>query len=611
MPTTLNAVADWEAVGAGFSLRRSTLTSIILVALLQTHQTNAAFVDVSALAGANLTHGYTDDGPALEADQPAAGVAAGDYDRDGWPDLYVTRGTLAPNSLLHNNHDGTFTDVAAGAGVAVQDHGTGPLFADVDGDGWVDLLVLGVQGAGVRLFHNNQDGTFAEVTASSGLDVVSRDSFSASMGDYDRDGDLDLFVTHWATFGRGGSTQQLWKNDGHGHFSDVSRTSQVMRVFVEDADDDYRDFSFTANFVDYDDDGWPDLLISADFGTTKLLHNEHDGTFRNATTTVLSDENGMGSAIGDYDNDGLVDWFVSSIWDPDGQAPPDGFWGASGNRLYHNVGGRFVDATDMAGVRRGYWGWGSSFADLDNDGWLDLVHVNGWGPRSSPAPHNFHDDPTRCFLNQHDGTLREASAELGLMDTRQGRGIVAFDYDRDGDIDLMIANHEEPTRLFRNDAAATSWLGIGLRGTAANTQGIGAKITVQANGIHQRRDVRAGNNFVSQDPAEAHVGLGTAARAAEVRVDWLEPDTQPTVWHDVPADEVVQIPHPDWLAHRCAGDCDGDGVTRIDDILKLVAMALDRQPPARCGALEAYPVAVDQIVRALHAALDVCVASPA
>jgi hypothetical protein len=210
--------------------------------------------------------------------------------------------------------------------------------------------------------------------------------------------------------------------------------------------------------------------------------------------------------VGDYDNDGILDWFVSSVWDPDGPAGEN--WYASGNRLYRGRGdGTFDDVTDAAGVREGFWGWGSTFADFDNDGHLDIFHVNGW--YSSSAAAQFLMDPSRLFVANGDGTFTERSAEVGLNDTGMGRGVVAFDYDRDGDLDLFVANGQGPSRLWRNDSPpGNHWLGLRLRGRAPNTEAIGARIWVRTGGTTQLRELRAGSNFESQDPAEAHFGLG-------------------------------------------------------------------------------------------------------
>jgi enediyne biosynthesis protein E4 len=507
-----------------------------------------SFVDVTAAAGLDYQHGYLDDFFS-SARFTAGGVAAGDYDGDGWIDLYVVRGTVGPNLLFHNRGDGTFEEVGAAAGVAL-DHslGSGPTFADFDGDGKLDLLVLGVgfndSHDGVvtppTLFRNRGDGTFEDVTAAAHL-VITRDSYSASFADFDRDGDLDLFLTHWGSFVHlDQPMENLWRNNGDGTFTDVTQEAGITPYLHPDLGP--VDLTFTANFADLDSDGWPDLLLASDFGSSRVFHNDGDGTFTETTTAVISDENGMGSAVGDYDGDGDLDWFVSSVYDPSGVPFPS--WGASGNRLYRNRGdGTFEDATDEAGVREGFWGWGATFADLDNDGNLDLVHVNGWGPQQTPETAPFLADPTRVFVSRGDGTFVESAAALGIDDHGQGRGVVAFDYDRDGDLDLFIANNGQAPRLYRNDGGnRQSFLQVALRGLSPNTQGIGARVTITAGGRTQMRELRAGSNFVSQNPAEAHFGLGTAEMVDRVQVRW--PSGAVSELDNVPARQHIVIEEP-------------------------------------------------------------------
>jgi hypothetical protein len=487
------------------------------------------FSDVTLEAGLDYSHGYT--GPTPEHAVVAGGAAAGDFDGDGYVDLYVVRGTLGPNLLFRNQGDGTFQEVGESAGVAVAgSHGSGPLFADLDGDGRLDLFVGAVEGDPIHVFRNRGDGGFDDVTLASGIDPPGP-TISAAAADVDRDGDLDLFLTHWNWELPAGPTGHLWQNDGGGVFHDVSvqaGITAVLPVPTPFVPDNPLDLSFTPNFVDVDDDGWPDLLLTSDFRTSQLLRNSGDGSFEDATPDVVSDENGMGAAIGDYDGDLDLDWFVTSIYDPD--IPPDVNWGGSGNRLYRNEGqGVFSDVTDAAGVREGFWGWGTCFADFDNDADLDLFHVNGW-----PGDARFAQDPSRLFLSNGDGTFTERSAELGLVDTGDGRGVVCFDYDRDGDLDIFVANNRQPPTLFRNDLPRVHRsLTLRLLGPEGNPQGIGARIYLTSDGFvspgerglarrrHvQVRAIRAGSNYVSQDPAEAHFGLGRAARVSRIDVHW-------------------------------------------------------------------------------------------
>jgi hypothetical protein len=530
-------------------MRRRALAAAALLAALSGPAIAWQFTDVTAPAGVGVAHRWLDPEALDQVGLVAGGVAAGDIDGDGRVDLYVVGGDAGANQLLHARPDGTFEDVAGAAGVALPgSRGCGPILADVDGDGRLDLLVLGVAGTRPSLFRNRGDGTFADVTAGSGLDTVDRDTISAAFGDIDRDGDLDLFLTHWGTPAGNGSSQHLWRHDGGFHFTDVSVPDGVTAAWSGPLD-----LTFTPNFADVNEDGWPDLLVASDFGTSRVLLNRGDGTFRDATDpAVVTDENGMGAAIGDWDGDGHLDWFVSSIWDPNGTA--EGPWGTTGNRLYRGRGdGTFEDATDAAGVRVGYWGWGGTFADLDGDGWLDLFHVNGW---PDPRAVEFQSDPARLFVGGAGGAATERSAALGLVDAGEGRGVVAFDYDRDGDLDLFVASNQQPARLWRNDRDdGTHFLTVKLRGRAPNTEGIGAMVSLRSGDRTQRRLVRSGSNFESQDPAEAQFGLGTLRTVDELRVDW--PDGTTTRTGPLAADRFVTIAAPDPSRPACPGDDTG------------------------------------------------------
>ena len=466
--------------------------------------------------------------PATLTQRAAGGVAAGDYDRDGDVDLFVVGGDAGTSALFRNDGDGGFEDVARAAGVALEHaNASGPLFFDSDGDGWLDLVVGATESEAARLFRNHRDGTFGDVTDDVG-GFGAAGAVSATAGDYDGDGWLDLFLSHWGTLGE---VCHLFRNHGGQTFECVDDAAGIPHFGADLADQ-----SFTANFVDVDADGDSDLLVAGDFGTSRVLVNDGAGRFEVREDSAISDENGMGSAIGDYDGDGALDWFVSSIRDADGTT--EGDWGTTGNRLYRNLdAGAFADVTDAAGVRDGDWGWGACFADLNHDGVLDIVQVNGW-PQGSAQ---FRDTPARLFLGSGSGRFVEAHASLGFVETGGGRGLVCFDSDLDGDIDLFVMNNAGPVKLWRNDggAALGSYLDVALAGPAPNTDGIGALVRVRADGREQVRPIRAGSNYASQDPPIAHFGLALTTRVERVLVTW--PDGQETALDDVPVNQRLVV----------------------------------------------------------------------
>ena len=504
---------------------------------------HVAFSEISMAAGVDFVHGFNGTSSSEEA---VAGVAVGDYDGDGWLDLYITQGDTGNNYLYRNasqSGDYDFVNESASAGVsmALDDKSCGPAFVDYDGDGDDDLFVGGVLYSPPRLFSNDGDGTFTDVTVASGLSTLSREnSVSQAFGDYDQDGDLDMFIAHW-TFSVGelptSNTQHLWRNNGDGTFSDVSDETLVGSAVIEAQGD----FTFTPNFADIDNDGDLDLLVVADNGTSQVLINNGDQggdfyTFSNVTDeSVITDEAGMGATVADFDHDGDLDWFVSSISE-------EGSEFRTGNRLYENIGnGIFADSTASAGVRTGYWGWASCAADFNNDGHLDIFHVNGI---SQGASDRYLDDPSRLFFANGDGSFTEYSEQLGLVDKKQGRGVVCFDGDQDGDIDIFVANNSDTPSLFRNDGGnSLDFLNIKLVGNTPNTAAIGARIYVASGGITQMREISGGSNYVSQNPTEQHFGLNTAEFVDSIRVAW--PDGTQTERNATTSNQRIRITYPD------------------------------------------------------------------
>ena len=497
---------------------------------------NWHFTDVTEQAGFDYRHGYSVIARESERDLQViagGGVAAGDFDRDGWTDLYVTRGTIGPNLLFRNLGDGRFVEMGQEAGVAITGNYAGTTFADYDGDGWLDLIVGAFSGDQLKLFHNQRDGTFTDQTQAAGFPAM-KQSFGASFADIDNDGDLDLWLNHWfAAF----NSSYLWRNNGDGTFSDISLAAGIENSLMAD---------FTTNFADINNDGWPDAVVTGDYGSSQIFINQGNGHFRVSTNAVISDENGMGAAVADYDNDGDLDWFVSSIHD---FAAQSGFdtgvpFGSSGNRLYQNQGdGTFADVTETSGTRIGSWGWGSCFADFNNDTRLDIFHVNGYSGGGHSTVAAFEQDYSVMFIADETGRFKSQAFDLGLVDDRQGRGIVCFDYDQDGDIDLFIANNEQAPRLYRNDGGnAGNYLQVQLTGQALNTQAIGARIYVTTGAVVQMRELQAGSNYMSQNPVVAHFGLGAYDIVDEVRIEWPSGDVR--ILEDVAVNRALWISAP-------------------------------------------------------------------
>ena len=313
------------------------------------------------------------------------------------------------------------------------------------------------------------------------------------------------------------------------------------------------ELSFTPTFADIDADGDPDLLLASDFGTSQIFRNEDGRAFAEIARHALTDENGMGAAVTDYDRDGDLDWFVTSIHKTDRRTGKE----PTGNRLYRNVGGgAFEDVSAEAGVREGGWGWGTCFADFDNDGHADLFHTNGWydiARRNSPYEEaedteftEFVNDPSRLFMSNGDGSFTERSSELGIRHTGQGRAAVCADYDGDGRVDIFIANNGAAPTVYRNRIGnANHWLAIALEGRFANPKGIGAQVTVRTAAGRQTQEMLLGSGYLSQGPAVLHFGLGRDPVAQSVEVRWPGPGRRVSRLEAVPADRRLVIREPE------------------------------------------------------------------
>jgi hypothetical protein len=515
----------------------------------------AVFEDITRAAGLSgwkHTMGAADKG--LICDVNGSGVGLIDYDNDGWLDIYLVNGSNfnaldgkqePPHAaLFHNNHDGTFTDVAAKAGVTNDRWGFGVAIADYDNDGWPDIFVsnLGKN----RLYRNNHDGTFTDVGEKAGI-TLGNWSAGGTWGDYDGDGRLDLFVTGYVHFDRNnlplektkavgysycefrgepvmcgpknieGEPDHLFHNNGDGTFTDVSVKAGV-------SDETNRYYGFTPVFVDVNNDGKVDLVVADDSTLSYLYINRGDGTFEDASyaSGFGLNEDGrevaaMGVAVGDYLNNGLIDFAISDFSD-------------EAKLLFHNDGNTsFTEMSMRSGIGKKsipFLGWGTGFLDYDNDGWLDLMFVNGhiypaadrldWGTSYSQRP--------LLFRNLRDGKFEEVPAVKGsgMAQIVSGRGAAFGDLFNDGKMDVVISTIEGPPVLLRNvNPDHHHWVELKLAGGPKSPRdAVGATVYLSANGVRQRQDVLSGGSYVSTNDPRPHFGLGDATDAGTAEIHW-------------------------------------------------------------------------------------------
>jgi len=489
-----------------------------------------AFVDGTEASGLSVAPVQ---GALSPPNRMLGGLAAADVDDDADIDLLVVypggRGVL-----LFENDQGVFQDVT---GSRFDDSfiagATGALWLDDDGDDDLDLVVLTYTADPPRLLRNSGGLWSNGPLAFPGL----RYSISPTAGDVNGDGWLDLFVTHWNVnidffFGNGdleGELTFLLYGGAEG-WTEAPPEAGLNEVLLP--------YTFAGHVLDATDDGLPDLLIASDYGFSRIMANLDGGRFAELDVE-LTDQHGMGAALLDYDNDGDQDWFVTSIAAPPEFADYPEAAEYTGNRLYRNDGGgRFVDVSERAYIRDGGWGWGACAADFDNDGWIDLFHVNGFEPYQEFDM--FIEDASRLFLNLGDGRFVDIAPHVGLVDLEQGRGVSCFDHDGDGDVDIMVMNYRAPLRLWRNEAPSRNHhLKVSLRGPPPNTRAIGASIQVRAGALVQTRAVVAGNGYIGQQPDEVHFGLAGHTTVDELRVTW--PDGSVTTQRAIPADQRIVI----------------------------------------------------------------------
>ncbi len=508
----------------------------------------ANFTDDAAKAGLTMSNVFG----GLETkkyiiETTGTGVAIFDYDNDGWSDIFLVNGTtleqpskgnVPTNHLYRNNHDGTFTDMTVKTGLAAAGWGQGVCAGDYDNDGWEDLYVT-YYGKN-RLYHNDH-GVFAEVGEKSGV-AGSGKAWGSGCAflDYDRDGLLDLIVTHYVDFdlstapapgertsciwkgvpvmcgprGLPGAKNILYRNRGSGNFEDVT-----LKAHIDQTNGHY---SLGVTTLDFDDDGWPDIYVACDSTPSILYRNNRDGTFTDMAVTAGAafnedgrEQAGMGTTIADYDGDGRLDIFKTNFSDDT-------------STLYHNDGdGTFTDATFTAGLglHTQYLGWGTMFLDFDNDGWPDLVLANG---HVYPEVDKFHlgssyQEPRVLYHNKGNGTFADisASAGSGINAATSARGLAVGDLWNDGQLSILISNmNTRPSLLVNHVHSANHWIAIKTVGNRSNRDGIGAQITVRAGKKTMVDEVRSGGSYISQSDLRVHFGLGSENRTDELRIRW-------------------------------------------------------------------------------------------
>ena len=498
-------------------------------------------VNVTAAAGIDFQH----NSGAFEAkylpETLGPGCAFLDYDADGWLDILLVNGMDWPGHkkrrstlrLYRNNRNGTFTDVTERAGLAVAEmYGMGVAVADYDNDGFPDILITAV--GQNRLFKNTGKGTFLDVTDKAGLGGRSSFSTSAMWFDFDRDGHLDLFVCNYVKWSPEhdvycsvdgkrksyctpeayhGSTCWLFRNRGDGTFEDVTAKSGIF---------DTTSKSLGVALVDYDRDGWPDILVANDTQPNKLYHNLRNGTFEDVAVragVAFSEDGkaraGMGVDVADYDNSGTAGIVITNF-DNEMMA------------LYRNGrGGAYTDVSVKSGIgqpSRNSLGFGCAFCDLNLDGWLDLVAANGHIDDTARVLRNVgYAQAPHLFLNDGHGAFRDVAAEAGsdFAVPKVARGIAYGDFDRDGDVDLLITTNHGPAFLYRNDVANRNRsLRLRLAGTKSNRDAIGAVVRLATPEGMQSRMVKTGSSYLSQSELTLTFGIGRRDKADRVVIEW-------------------------------------------------------------------------------------------
>jgi enediyne biosynthesis protein E4 len=524
------------------------------------------FTDIAPSAGIHFKHisGRSEKNYIFEA--KGGGVGLLDYDLDGFLDIYfvngntledIRRGVNHGNALYHSNRDGTYTDVTQQAGVAGKGWGMGCAVGDYDNDGYPDIYVTCINGN--ILYHNNHDGTFTDVTEKAGL-KDGRWSTSAAWVDYDRDGNLDLYVANniqvdiyksplsfrgpecdyrgarvmCGPRGLPAALDALYHNNGDGTFTDVTVTAGVLEQQAS--------YGLGVAVGDYDNDGWPDIYVANDSTPSYLYRNQKNGTFKEVgllSGVAVSDDGmeqaGMGIDFGDYDNDGWLDITKTNF-------------SFDYNNLYHNEhDGHFVDLSRAAGIAlptMPFVCWGTKFFDYDNDGWKDIFVAAGHVyPHliKSPVGGEKYYQQRLLFRNLGNGTFADVSLRSGpgVLQERASRGLAIGDLDNDGDVDVVVVNMDGTPSILRNDGGnARNWLILKLRGTASNRSGLGTRIKASAGKLQQIAEATTAGSIFSANDSRVHFGLSSAAQT-DLEIRW--PSGKVQMLKAVPANQIIEV----------------------------------------------------------------------
>lgn len=569
-----------------------TMSVVLVLAVRPSVAATPLFLDVTTASNisfvgdyGSILGGLTDSREILMQRNMGNGAAVGDYDNDGDLDIYLLGQLGLPNKLLRNDLDlglKSFTDVTAAAGVGDLGLSRVAHFVDLNNDGQLDLLLINDDdGSGTvspcGIFRNNGNGSFTDVTAGSNFNPIGYLRCGAALADYDQDGLLDIYVTVWALKPNAAAppgfpgTNRLYHNLGGFVFEDVTTSVGLAPLATN---------SFSTIFVDFTDNGFPDLYLTVD-NFSDVFYRNNAGIFVDETLIVGATHTGndMGIVCADFDDDGDLDLYASNITDPSGNFGTTQFNALNVNQFDTTGQTQFVDEAVARGVGDTAWGWGVEFTDVENDGDLDLVVVNGFDEfiaSTAGTASPVYQTPSVLFINDGTGNYSRLLG-AGLDDIMDSRTLIAFDYDRDGDEDLLITNVAQPAKLLENVAGSPGhWLSVALvQGPGANRNAIGATVRATIGSVTKRREILCGDSYLAGSPAEVHFGIGSATTIDLLAIEWT--DGTISTFQNVAADRLLRI-------SNVPGDCNSDTLLNAADTPDFVSILLGQANAPLCLA---------------------------